>query len=76
VQESARSSASAANIFTTSLCQALASAAAGAAYVRFGYPKVLGAIAAVAVFSSGWFWLLLRDRRAAHAVATATADAN
>lgn len=76
VQESARSSASAANIFTTSLCQAIASAAAGAAYVRFGYPKVLGAIAAGAVFSSGWFWLLLRDRRAAHAVATATADAN
>ncbi|HWG17196.1 MAG TPA: MFS transporter [Acidobacteriaceae bacterium] len=76
VQESARSSASAANIFTTSLCQAIASAAAGAAYVHFGYPKVLGAIAAVAVFSSGWFWLLLRDRRAAHAVATATADAN
>lgn len=76
VQESARSSASAANIFTTSLCQAIASAATGAAYVRFGYPKVLGAIAAGAVFSSGWFWLLLRDRRAAHAVATATADAN
>jgi predicted MFS family arabinose efflux permease len=76
VQESSRSSASAANIFTTSLCQAVASAATGAAYVHFGYPKVLGGIAAVAVFSSGWFWVLLRDRRPGQAVARATADAN
>ena len=61
VAEGARSTASAANIFTSTLCQSIASAAAGAAYVRFGYPTVLGTIALMALASSGVFVALLRD---------------
>ncbi len=70
VPETARSTASAANSFTTSLCQAIAAAAAGAAYVAFGYPAVLAVVAAIALLASLLFWTLLReDHRGRLAVA-------
>ncbi len=61
VAEDARSTASAANIFTTSLCQSIASPLAGAAYVRFGYPTALAILGAMAVASSALFVVLLRE---------------
>jgi MFS family permease len=60
VAEGRRSTASAANNLVTSLCQAIAAPIAGAAYVDFGYPTVLSAIAGVALLASFFFWLLLR----------------
>ena len=71
VAEGERSSASAANSLVTSLCQAVASAVAGAAYVDFGYPAVLMAIAAVALFAALLFWVLLRDTHDDNVVETA-----
>jgi MFS family permease len=62
VEEGSRSNASAANILATSLSQALASTIGGAAYVDFGYPKVLSAIAWIAACAAVLFWILLRDR--------------
>jgi len=50
-----RSSASASTFFVTSACQALASAATGAAIVRFGYPGVLLAIALLALAATIMF---------------------
>lgn len=61
VAESERSSASAANSFVIALCQGGAAAAAGAAYVDFGYPAVLCVVAVVALATSGLFWVLLRE---------------
>jgi MFS family permease len=62
VEEASRSNASAANSLTTSLAQAIASAVAGAAYVDFGYPAVLSALACIAALAAALFWMLLRDR--------------
>jgi predicted MFS family arabinose efflux permease len=73
VAERARSTASAANNLTSTLCQSIASGVAGAAYVRFGYPAVLAALAALALLSSAVFVLLLREnpgRTAIEAAAT------
>jgi len=74
VAEEARSTASAANIFTSSLFQAIASPVAGAAYVRFGYPRVLGAVAAMALLSSGIFVVLLEGRPARNEALAAMAE--
>ena len=73
VAEGRRSTASAANNLVTSLCQAIAAPIAGAAYVDFGYPRVLSTIAAIAVAAAILFWLLLRDTRHAHANVSAPA---
>ncbi|MGA1984607.1 MAG: MFS transporter [Acidobacteriaceae bacterium] len=59
VAEEARSSASAANNLVTQACQALASAAAGAAYVGFGYPAVMRGIAVAAAGAAGLFWVVM-----------------
>jgi MFS family permease len=61
VAEGERSNASAANSLVTSLCQAIASAVAGAAYVDFGYPAVLSGIALIALLAAFLFWALLHD---------------
>lgn len=61
VAESERSSASAANTFVISLCQAAASAVAGTAYVDFGYPAVLRVVAGIALIASVALWALLRE---------------
>lgn len=71
VAEEARSSASAANNLVTQVCQAIASAAAGAAFVAFGYPAVLSAVAGIAVFAALLFWVLLPDPHQAKGAATA-----
>jgi len=62
VEEGSRSNASAANSLVTSLSQAIASAVAGAAYVDFGYPAVLSALACIAALAAALFWMLLRNR--------------
>jgi len=74
VAESERSSASAANILVTSLFQAIASALSGAAFVDFGYPAVLSAIAGTALLAALLFCALLRDPKASHASVTAPAE--
>lgn len=74
VAEGARSTASAASNFTTKLCQAIASAAAGAAYVRFRYPAVLGAVAALALLSSAAFVVLLRETPGRDAIGDAVSE--
>jgi predicted MFS family arabinose efflux permease len=74
VAESERSSASAANSFTTSLCQAVAAAVTGAAYVRFGYPAVLSAIAGLALLAALLFWALLREDNRHDTVVAALAE--
>jgi MFS family permease len=74
VAEEARSTASAANNFTTQLCQSIVAAAAGAAYVRFGYPTVLGMVAAMALLSSALFVTLLRDNTQRGAAVRAAAE--
>lgn len=48
-------SASASTFFVSSLSQIIASTAAGAAFVRFGYPPVLAVIAGLAVISAVLF---------------------
>lgn len=63
VAEDARSSASAANNLVTHGCQAISSAAAGAAYVAFGYPAVLRGIAVAALVAALMFRMLLREPR-------------
>lgn len=73
VVEARRGTASAANNLVTSLCQAVSAPIAGAAYVAFGYPIVLSAIAGIALFASFLFWLLLRDPHPAHRDITAPA---
>ena len=61
VTPSQRSGASAMNFLVVSLAQAIAAAAAGASFARFGYPVVLGAIAAIALIAALMFRALLRD---------------
>ena len=73
VAEGQRSTASAANSLVTSLCQALASALSGAAYVRFGYPVVLSAIAGIALLAAFLFWVLLQPTDRVNAPAPAPA---
>jgi len=54
-----QSRASALNFLMTSSSQAIAAAIAGASFLRFGYPSVIGAIAGIAVLSALLFgWLL------------------
>jgi hypothetical protein len=51
--------ASALNFLVTSSSQAVAAAIAGTAFLRFGYPSVIGAVAGIAVLSALLFgWLL------------------
>ncbi|HEY4378852.1 MAG TPA: MFS transporter [Acidobacteriaceae bacterium] len=61
VPESERSSASAANIFVTSLFQAIASAVSGAGFGKFGYPAGLLTIAGVAFVAALLFRTLLHE---------------
>jgi len=58
----------------TSLFQAIASALSGAAFVDFGYPAVLSAIAGTALLAALLFCALLRDPKASHASVTAPAE--
>ena len=51
--------ASSLNFFVTSITQAVAVAATGSAFARFGYPVSLAAMAAVAAIAAASFWLLL-----------------
>lgn len=74
VAEAGRSMASAANNFALKLCEAIASAVAGAAYVRFGYPTVLGTLAAMALLSSAAFVVLLRESPGRRAIAGAVTE--
>jgi predicted MFS family arabinose efflux permease len=74
VAEIDRSSAAAANIFVTSLCQAIASAVSGAAIVDFGYPAVLTAIAGLALLAALLFWALLREGHSPDSVMAAPAE--
>ena len=74
VAETKRSNASAATCLVTSLCQALASAVSGAAYVRFGYPAVLSTVAGMALFAALLFWGLMRDRSNSFAAVSASAE--
>ena len=74
VAETARNTASAVNTLMSSLCQSIAAAVAGAAYVRFGYPPVLFAAAAMALLSSTVFAVLLRERPRREAIAIAAAE--
>ena len=61
VTPSQRSGASAMNFLVVSLSQAIAAAAAGASFARFGYPVVLAAIAAIALIAALMFRVLLHD---------------
>jgi MFS family permease len=74
VAERERNSASAANIFVTSLCQAIASAVSGAAIVAFGYPAVLSAIAAMALLAAFLFRTLLHDSEGCNIPVTTPAE--
>ena len=74
VPEGERSTASAANSLVTSLCQAIASAVSGAAYVDFGYPAVLMGIAVIALLAALLFWALLRDTHDSNAIAIAPVE--
>jgi len=74
VARSARSTASAANNFVSLLCQSIAAAAAGVAYVRFGYPAVLGTVAALALLSAAVFAVLLREIPGRNAIANAATE--
>jgi hypothetical protein len=59
VAPSEQAGASALNFLVISLAQAFASAAAGASFLRFGYPAVLGAIGVVALSAAILFrWVL------------------
>ena len=62
VKESQRAGASALNVFVISVARAAAAAAAGIAFVRFGYPLVMAAIVAVIFGSACLFRLLLGER--------------
>ena len=70
VAEAKRSNASAATYLITSLCQALASAVSGAAYVKFGYSTVLAVVSAMVLFAALLFWALLRNSSGSVAEAT------
>jgi predicted MFS family arabinose efflux permease len=74
VSESERSGASAAHVFVGSLSQAVASAAAGGAFERFGYPAVLAAIALIALAAAALFHALLSTRHDAAICVPATAQ--
>lgn len=63
VTEETRTGASALNFLVAFLFQAIAAAGAGAAFVRFGYPAVIGAAAGMAVLSSLLFRRLLAPFR-------------
>ena len=59
VAPSERAGASSLNFLVISLVQAVAVAATGASFTRFGYPTVLGTIALVALLAAVAFWALL-----------------
>jgi len=61
VAPSERSGASALNFFVISLASAIAAAAAGQGFARFGYPQVMGITAALAVVAAVAFRLLLSN---------------
>jgi predicted MFS family arabinose efflux permease len=74
VAQGARSTASAANNLTSTLCQSIASAVAGAAYVRFGYPAVLQALAFMALLSSAVFLVWLRENPGRNTIRVAATE--
>jgi predicted MFS family arabinose efflux permease len=74
VAEAKRSNASADTCLVTSVCQAFASAVSGAAYVKFGYPAVLSAVAGLALFAALLFWALMRERSNSLATIPASAE--
>ncbi len=59
VKPSEQTGASALNFLVINVAQAIAAAAAGASFVRFGYPAVLGVIAGVGLAAACLFRLLL-----------------
>jgi predicted MFS family arabinose efflux permease len=59
VEPNDRARASALNFLVVNSSQAIAGLAAGASFVRFGYPAVLAGTAGVAVAGALSFWLLL-----------------
>jgi predicted MFS family arabinose efflux permease len=62
VSPAERGGSSALNFLVISLGQAVAAAMAGNAFVRFGYPPVLAALAGVALLAAlSFWWLLGRD---------------
>jgi len=67
--------ASALNFLVSSLAQAAAVAAAGAAFLRFGYPIVLTAMAGIALLAAfSFWWTLRRDSPATAEHASARAE--
>jgi predicted MFS family arabinose efflux permease len=62
VAPSEQAGASAINFLVISLAQSIATALAGASFVRFGYPAVLGVTAAVTLASAGMFRSVLGRR--------------
>jgi len=61
VAPSERSGASALNFFVISLASAIAAAAAGQGFARFGYPPVMGVTAVVALVAAVAFRVLLSN---------------
>jgi MFS family permease len=58
-----RGSASASMSFAVACAQLIASASAGWAFSRFGYPLVFAVISAIAVAAAGLFWNIPREPR-------------
>ncbi len=70
-----RSSVSALNFFVISLASAIAAAAAGEGFARWGYPAVMAVTAGVAVIAAATFRGMLGEGAAARAGSAATAVA-
>jgi predicted MFS family arabinose efflux permease len=62
VQEDAQSTASSMTLFCNALVGAGSTAGAGILFTRFGYPRVLTGIAAMAVLAALLFWFLISPR--------------
>jgi MFS family permease len=62
VQEDAQSTASSMTLFCNALVGAGSTAGAGFLFTRFGYPRVLTGIAALAVLAALLFWFLISPR--------------
>jgi predicted MFS family arabinose efflux permease len=59
VAPSEQTGASAMNFLVTNISQAIAAAAAGASFVKFGYPAVLGVTAGIGLIAAVMFRVLL-----------------
>ncbi|AXC11255.1 permease [Acidisarcina polymorpha] len=60
--DSGRSNAAAMTLFCNALAASAATAGAGILFTRFGYPRVLQAIAALALVVAAMFWILIGSR--------------